>query len=195
MKSIANALCFASILVGSQLYAISEPYDSIKEVAYEPYFLENSWILLDKINSMDATVFIDVESPEGEAARFVGSYAPESVRVYSINSWSKNDYQFQTFLSNVIQEATTERIVPIRMTSDEASAALNLVSEVIYIACDEIDSVSEKIFNWVTHLSEGGVLAGNKWEWPQIELAVINAADELNLSLSIDGNYWFLSKQ
>lgn len=187
-------IALATILVCSALFAI-EPYDSVRLVSYEPYFFENSWILLNKVNSQGATVFIDVESPEGEAARFIAANTSDSTKVYNINSWEGNDYSFQKFLSNVAQESLSERVIPLRMNSKEAGTVTNLISEIVYIDSQDISSINDKILTWVTHLSEHGVIAGNKWEWPEVELAVVNAAVSLNLILSTDANFWFLQKE
>lgn len=196
MRKMPKALLFGAFLAAcTQLTALPEPYASIRGVAYEPYYLQDSWILLGKVNALDAAVFIDVESRSGEAARFIGANTAEEVNVYCINSWKENDHQFQTFLSNVIHEDAAERVIPIRMSSNEAAAALNLIADVIYIDCNDIDAIPEKIMDWVTHLSENGVIAGNRWEWPEVEYAVVNAVGSLNLTLSINGNYWFLQKE
>lgn len=194
MKRYRALLCLAAVLASGSFLSANEPYDSIRLVSYQPYFIEDGWILLDKVNAQGTTVFIDVESPEGAASRFIAANTSEAPTIYSIHSWSDNQHQFQKFLSNVIQENQTERIVPIRMSSSEAGACLNLVSEVVYIDCTDVASVNEKILAWVAHLSEHGLIAGNKWEWPEVDLAVVNAANELNLSLTVNGGYWFLKK-
>lgn len=196
MVQFAKMVFLAAIVVANaNLFAVSQPYQSIRQVPHEPYYLENSWILLNKVNAQSATVFIDVESPNGEAARFIAANASNELSVYSVNSWSEDEYQFQRFLSNVISENSTEKLIPIRMNSKEASNALNLVSELIYLDCNDISSINEKILTWVTHLSEHGAIAGNRWNWPDVELAVVNAAVGLNLTLTTNGNFWFLNKQ
>ncbi len=160
-----------------------------------PYYFENGYILLNKVNAQETTVFIDVESSEGMAARYISANTSESVKVFNINSWSESEHQYQKFLSNVIQENQGDRINSIRMSSREASNALNLVSELIYIDCENTDTVYEKILAWVSHLSQNGVIAGNRWEWHEVELAVVYAVVDLGLTLNIDGNFWFLKKQ
>lgn len=194
MKLFTKMIFFSTmVLGGTQLFAV-EPYQSIRHVAYEPYFLENSWILLDKVNSQSTGVFIDVGSPNGEAARYIAANSPAERAIYSINSWSYNDHKFQIFLSNVIQENLDTRIVPIRMNSNEAGEALNLESELIYLDCNNVTSINDKILTWVSHLTEHGIIAGNRWDWKDVELIVVKAAVDLNLTLTTNANYWFLKK-
>lgn len=193
MRQFFLNACLAAALAGGSLLYAAEPYDSIRLVSYEPYFFENSWILLNAVNSQNASVFIDVESSEGMAARFIAANTSE-VHVYNINTWNENEHQFQQFLSNVVEENTQESITPIRMSSREASNALNLISELIYIDSTQSEAVYDKILSWVTHLTQNGVIAGNHWEWHEVELAVVQAAGDLGLTLNIDGNFWFLRK-
>lgn len=195
MKNIIHAFFLAITLTGgASLVASPEPYAAIRSVSYEPYFFENSYILLNKVNAQSTTVFLDIESPDGMAARFIASNAPETVKVYNLNSWKDNEHDFQKFLSNVIHENNDTKIIPLRMSSKEGSGALNLISELIYIDCTEQAAITEKILSWVAHLSQNGVIAGNKWEWPEVQLAVVSAAGDLGLALSIESNFWFLSK-
>lgn len=195
MKSIAKLVCLvATFAAGMSLYA-TEPYDSIRLVSYEPYFFENGWILIDKVNSQNTTVFIDVESQSGEAARFVSTNTSDAVRVYQVNDWNHNAHGYQTFLSNVVHENQADKITPITLNSKDGSAVLNLISECIFLDCNSPETVYDKILAWSSHLSDHGIIAGNKWGWPEVELTVINAAVELNLALTINSNFWFLAKE
>lgn len=192
MKSLIKGLVFSTVLASAALINAAEPYDSIKVVPYEPYYIENGWILSNIAVAQGTTVFIDIDSPQGEVARFIASNTDSSVKVYSVNSWTE-ELSFQKFLSNVIHENLSERIIPLRMTSDEAERALDVVSEFIYIDCN-VNDITNKILGWVTHLSEHGIIAGNRWDLPSVELAVVNAAVELNLAIHLDQNFWYLKK-
>lgn len=193
MKSLLKFALFAAFLTSSAINA-NEPYDSTRPLSFEPYFVENGYILLDKVNSQETTVFIDVGSTNGGASRYIAANTNDTVKVYNINPWDQNDHSYQKFLSNVKQENQNDKIVPIRMSSQEASAALNLVSEFIFIESSDTKVVYENILAWVSHLSEHGIIGGNRWEWTSVELPVVKAASELNLVLSTNGTYWFLKK-
>ncbi len=191
-KILTIALAFSALFAPS--LEANEPYDSVRNVAYEPYFFEDGYILLEKVTAQGTTVFIDVGSTNGAAARYVAANTDGSTRIYSIHPWTGDEYGFQKFLSNVKQENQNEKIIPIRMSSHEAGAALNLVSEVIFIDSTNADKVYETILAWVSHLSEHGIISGNHWERLSVDLAVVKAAAELNLALSTNGTYWFLRK-
>jgi len=169
-----------------------EPYVSIKPLSYEPSYIQNASVLSDKAQTLGTTTFIDVESFNGAAARYMATATDSSVKIYNINSWCE-ELSFQQFLSNVSVEGNSERIIPIRMSSDEAEGTLNVTSEFIYIDCNG-SGIQGKIQGWAMHLTGQGVIGGNRWDRPYVELAVVNAAVELNLTISIDQNFWFLSR-
>lgn len=175
----------------ASLYA-TEPYDSVRLLTQEPYFFENGYILLDKVNTTGTTLFIDVDSPKGEASRFIASYNT-AVTVLAVNSWYEES-AYHRFLSNVRQEGTDGRITPLRMCSSEASNALDVQAGVIFLDSSRSETLYEKIPMWLTQLGENGVIAGNHWQSNSVEVAVVNAAAQLNLILSINGNYWFLTR-
>jgi hypothetical protein len=194
MKNFIFGLIVSTVLSSaSSLYADAEPYASINQLPYEPYYIENAWILSNKVANQGTTNFIDVGSVAGEAARFIAWSTDGSVKIYNINTW-KEEQSFQRFLSNVAQENSSEKIIPLRMTSDEAELALNVNSEFIFIECSVEKDVAKKIIGWVTHLTENGIIGGNRWGQPSVELAVITTAVELNLTLQVDQNFWFLKR-
>lgn len=194
-KLLKHLFLAAALLSGTYLTADEpEPYASVRNISYEPYFLENNYILSQIVDFHATTNFIDVASNEGAAARSVAAYNPSTAKVYSINAWGENPHDFHKFLSNVKQENQAEKIIPIRMTSSEACLALNVLAEVIFIECSSQDHILENILRWESHLTENGAIVGNHWEWSEVELAVSKAATLNNLSLSTNGNYWILSK-
>lgn len=192
MKILIHYLPILSLFLATSLLS-NEPYDSIKNVVYEPYFIQDGYILLDKVNTQNTTVFIDVQSTNGAASRYVALNTPETVKVVCVNPW-ENDYAFQKFLSNVKQENQNEKIIPLRMNSDNASSAINLLSELIFIDGSTNDSLYEAILGWVSNLTDQGVICGSHWELSSVKLAVVQVAANLNLSLTINGTYWFLKK-
>ena len=64
----------------------------------------------------------------GGVARYLAgqeSRLPSLQQIYSVNMWQSNDPSqkqlFRRFLSNIIEENTTQLITPIRMGSQEAA--------------------------------------------------------------------------
>lgn len=191
MKKILGNLL---LLAGSLTFALEavEPYDSIRMVPYEPFFLSDSYILLNKIFNSGSTTVIDVGSEKGGVARYLAANTDSSIGIYQIGEWNENEYAFQKNLSNIIHENLTERIVPLRMASEEASAALNLNADFIFINSSNADNVYSEIISWYSHLTPNGIIAGNNWEWSSVELEVVKAASDLNMAFNFDGPYWFL---
>lgn len=76
MKKFACVIGLISAFICSYAGTLTaaEPYDSLRQVSYEPYFFENSWILLNKVTAQSTKVFVDVDSPNGMAARVIMTF-------------------------------------------------------------------------------------------------------------------------
>lgn len=200
MSACFKQLGLATLLLCSGSYtglSATEPYDLIRRLPEEPYVLENGYILLEKVNSTNTALFLDVDSPHGEAARYIAANTVVSnnvgVTIFSVNNWHEEG-SYHRFLSNVRQEGLDDRITALRMSSAEASNALDVQAGVIFIDCSHSEQLHDKILMWMTQLEENGVIAGNHWQSTSVELAVVHAATQLNLMLSVDQNYWFLTR-
>jgi hypothetical protein len=199
MKLVKLALISAFLLTSWQIPAEeSEPYVSVHNLPFKPYFIEDGYWLLDLITRHEAPVFIDVGSAEGGAARFVAQNVPDGLKIYCVNDWLNPDpnakLQFQRFLSNVKQEQTSHLITPIRMNSQEAAAGLNVAANVIYLNSNDEDRVYNDILVWSTHLTPNGTICGNNWSDVSIQIGVTRAASALDLSLHTNNNSWFLER-
>jgi hypothetical protein len=137
-------------------------------------------------------VFVDVNSENGAAARFIAANAPAGTVVYNFSSWHGLG-EYQQFLSNVIQENSTS-IIPIRMSSEEAANGLNVVADLIYLNASDPFALGQDISFWAMHLSDVGSISGDNWNIPEIALAVAQAAQNLGLTISMAGTFWTLSQ-
>src|SRR5438128_2515324 len=107
MKVLKQAFFGALLLCNFSLSADDpEPYVSIHNLSYVPYYVENGYLLMDRINTHSASIVIDVDSENGGGARLVGQNTPDSVQIYSVSMWTSSEHAFQRFLSNVKQENT-----------------------------------------------------------------------------------------
>lgn len=193
MRLFFKQLSLAAALLLTSSLSAAQPYDSLRALPDQPYFLENGYVLSGKVSSLTTPlIFVDVGSPNGEAARFIAANNP-SVSVFAISPWSAEG-QFHQFLSDVRQENVTSNITVLRMTSAEASNALDLSAGIIYLDCSDSTTVHNNILMWLTQLGDNGVIAGNHWSSILVEQAVIQAAADLNLVLSTNANYWFLTR-
>lgn len=196
MRSFFKSSVLAAMLLSLELSA-AEPYDSLRTLPHESYSLENGYILLDKVQSTTPLFFVDVGSSKGEAARFIATNyvdtsSAEGLTVFAIHSWNRG--QYHQFLSDVLHEQLEGRINVLRMSSAEASGALDINAGVIFLDSSNSDTLHDNILLWLTQLADNGVIAGNHWQSSSVAVAVVNAAAQLNLILSNNGNYWFLTR-
>lgn len=191
---------------GRKSSSMPEPYCSIRDLPFDPQGWFNNGTPMEAwLQAIQPRSVIEVGSWLGSSTRFIAARLPAGAKLYAVDTWlgSKNEelHQqdprlpslFQLFLSNVKQAGLTEVIVPIRMESIEASKALNIKADLIYIdASHDTESVYNDIMAWLPHLNPGGVLCGDDWLWPSVRTAVMQAATFLNCSVTSEGNFWAL---
>lgn len=189
------------ILAVQSLSALPEPYESVRTIPGTPYFVQDSYIYYDLINTHNAAVIVDVESQDGGVARLIAQQSeslPSLNRIYSVSAWTDcatHKRQFQRFLSNVKQENSAEKIIPIRMNSQEAALSLNITADFISIVGgNDANIIYKDILAWYQHLAPNGVLCGNNWYDNSVELGVTKAADALELTLHVNNNVWYFVK-
>lgn len=183
----------------SQLTALSQPYDSINTLPIIYYYVPDGYILSSLATNNSSQVIVDVESTDGGVARYLAQQnIPSVTTIYSVSLWPAGDPpeydRYQRFLSNVIQEGTTEVIVPLRMSSAEAASALNINADLIYFGSFDSNTLYAEITQWIANLSDTGVLCGNNWNENAIKVAVVKAANDYNLNLGLADNVWYLKK-
>lgn len=202
-KYFGKILISSVVLACASAYAdIPEPYESVDHLPPTPYFVQDSYIYYNLANTHNCEVIIDVESQDGGVARYLAQQAnnlPSLRRIYSVNMWQSNDrsqkHLFQRFLSNVAQEETSELIIPIRMNSHEASESLSLKADFIsLVGANDQQTIYNDILGWFPHLSDGGVICGNNWYEPSVQIGVTKAAMMLDVSVRIDSNVWYFVK-
>ena len=202
MKYLKNLFLAGFLLANLSAYAAPEPYASVRDLPFTPYFVQDGYVFYSLIESHNAAVIVDVESQDGSVARFVAQLAnnlPSLSAIYSISAWPETDpvqrRPYQRFLSNVKHETTTELITPIRMNSLEAAMSLNIKADFIsLVGANDQDRIYKDILAWYPHLSDNGVICGNNWYENAVELGVTKAATSLDLNLKISGNVWYFEK-
>lgn len=190
----------------SSIFAeMPEPYASIKQLPFDPH----GWFInakpLDAIlEQRKPKIVIEIGSWMGCSTRFIADKLPEGGKLYAIDTWAGSPgeevhmsdprlpYLYQQFLSNVIHAGLTNVIIPIRMNSVEASKALNIKADLIYLdGAHDTSSVIADILSWYPHLAEDGLLCGDDWGWPSVQAAVIQCSSKLNKKVVAVGNFWF----
>jgi hypothetical protein len=202
-KHFRTLFAASALLMSSSLYSIAiQPYASIENLPQTPYYVQDGYTFYSLISTNKSAVVIDVESQDGGVARFIAQEAanlPSVMQIYSVNIWQSPDISqkqiFQRFLSNVIQEMTTQMITPIRMSSLEASQSLNIAADFIsVVGSNDSIRIYNDIMAWVPHLTTNGIICGNNWVYPSVQVGVTKAAASLNLTLNVNGNVWYFQK-
>ena len=193
-------------VIGLSLWGdMPEPYSSIKSLPFDGHgWFGNEEPLLALMTNRAPRVAIEVGSWLGCSTRFIASHLPEGGKLYAVDTWRGSPGEvvhmedprlpnlYQLFLSNVKHAGLTEVIVPMRMRSLEASRALAIQADLIYLdASHETENVYQDIIAWHPHLSPGGVLCGDDWSWPSVRKGVNKAADELKCQVLTAQNFWW----
>ncbi len=202
-KCFGKIFMSGAILAGASLYAdIPQPYSSIHNLPQTPYFVQDGYIYYNFVNTNNVAVVIDVESQDGGVARYLAQQAnnlPSLKQIYSVNIWQSNDRSqkqlFRRFLSNVKQENTTQLIIPVRMSSNEAAESLNVKADLIsLVGANDQQIIYNDILIWYPHLSDTGVMCGNNWYEPSVQVGVTKAAMTLDVSVQVNDTMWYFVK-
>jgi hypothetical protein len=146
----------------------------------------------------------------GLSTRHLATLLPPGGVVYAVDHWKgssenqkgelawtpKLPYLYEQFLSNVIHENLTERIIPVRMDSLEASRYLKDVRpDLIYIdASHDYVSVYADIAAWYPLIKERGFICGDDYldgEGLTIKQAVDQFALDHGLTVRNVGSFWY----
>ena len=203
IKYVKKLFSIGMLLTSFSLFGdLPQPYASVNTLPQTPYFVLDGYVFYSLINNYQSSVIVDVESQDGGVARFIAQQAenlPSISQIYSVSGWRSADtsqkHLYQRFLSNVIQENTTQLITPIRMSSQEGAEALNVVADFIsLVGSNDEKGIFTDILAWYPHLSSQGILCGNNWHETSVQIGVTRAAAALDLSLQIDDNVWYFVK-
>nr|NGX27371.1 hypothetical protein [Chlamydiota bacterium] len=104
---------------------------------------------------------------------------------------------YHLFLSNIREAGIADRVIPLRMTTDEAVQAIrqDIRADLIYVdTARDTSRVYSDIMNWFPLLKEDGVLCGTEWREPAVRAAVQRAAAEHGKKIESDrkGFFWAL---
>jgi predicted O-methyltransferase YrrM len=164
------------------------------------------WIIKDK----SPKIIVELGSWLGLSARFMADLLPEDGRLYAIDIWlalnprsayaknaawaSKLPALYQQFLSNLKHCNLTKKVIPVRMTTQEAANALNVIPDLIYVdASHEEEDVYADILSWYPKLSKTGIMCGDDYatDHPGVIAATRKAAKELDVKLCNDKRFWW----
>lgn len=204
MKKLIAVLLF---FFGSLSADMPEPYNSLVDLPFDGqgWFI-NAEELGDIIRQYNPKTVIEIGSWLGCSTRFIAENIADGGIVYAVDTWlgSPNEPEhmrnpklkqlYQQFLSNVKHAGLTDKIIPVRMDSIEASKALNVKADLIYIdGAHDTLSVYNDVIAWYPHLNKGGAICGDDWGWASVQAGVKMAAAKLNRKVQgHQGCWWFV---
>jgi predicted O-methyltransferase YrrM len=178
-----------------------EPYRSIKNLPMDEHgWFFNGPFIKDLILSRKIHTIIEIGSWLGLSTRFMARLLPHDGKIYAVDTWQGSiEHQsdprlatlYQTFLSNVKHAELTDIIIPFRMSSLEASKALNIQADMIYIdGSHEEEDVYDDIMAWAPHLNPKGVICGDDWNVEGVRNAVSQCAITLKKEIRYFDMFW-----
>ena len=192
------------------------PYDSIEVLPYNPqgWYINGpsmEWL----IRRGNVKIIIEVGSWLGLSTRHLAKTIPEDGIVYAVDHWKGSPNEdnssfdipnlYRQFLSNVIHENLTHKIVPVRMSSLEASQTLKVKPDLIYLdATHDFTNVMLDLIIWFPLVKGHGTMCGDDYFWADdpskgggpVKRAVDTFARENNLTVRHDGKWmWYLEEK
>jgi len=193
-------------------FSLPPPYDSVELRPFDPQgWYVNGGQMEQLFSIYQPQVVIEVGCWAGASTRHIASLLPEGGILYAVDHWNGSEehqagepfwnpvlpHLYEQFLSNVIHANLTDKIVPVRMSSVDASLYLaDVRADLIYIdASHDYQSVLNDLHVWYPRLSEHGVLCGDDWGYPDICRAVFEFANKHGLQVHNPGaTLWHLTK-
>ena len=160
------------------------------------------------ISEFNVKTAVEVGSWLGQSSRHIAAALPPEGVLYCVDHWRAAPgttseppghvaipSAYHQFLANVANAELSNRIVPVRMESLEAAAALEVELDLAYIDADHNAlPVFVDVMAWYHKLSEGGVICGDDWSFTTVKQGVSIAANLLKKSVSVEGVFWWFER-
>lgn len=176
----------------------SNPYEGVELLPYNSQgWYGNATAIEELFTKYQPEVVIEVGCWIGSSTIHMGSLLPEKGIIYAVDHWLGSEehqpgeaywqpvlpYLYQQFLSNIIHAQLTDKIIPLRMSSLEASQQLvNVQADFIYLdASHDFESVYADLNAWYPLVKDSGILGGDDWGHPDVCQAVEKFAQEQNM--------------
>lgn len=146
--------------------------DSIREIAsgVQGWLTEDEGALLYRLaaNCSCNGVIVEIGSWKGKSTIWLahGSKAGANVSVYAVDPHTGSQehgpdvWTFNEFKANIAKAGVEDVVVPVLMTSEEASRDWKQKIELLFIDGDhQYESVEKDFLLWFPHLNDGGIVA------------------------------------
>lgn len=203
-------LLAAALLLGQE--NLPPPYNTAEILP----FLDHGWYANKTqiewlIKKHNIKTIIEVGSWLGTSTRHMAACIPEDGIVYAVDHWKGSvenqpgqwaslpgvemEKLYDYFLSNAVQSGLAHKIVPVRMESLQAAAALNIRADLVYIdAAHDEESVYNDLIAWCPHVKPNGIFCGDDWTSSGVRKAVISFAQMNGFRFKAKGNFWMLNQ-
>lgn len=118
-------------------------------------------------------IIVELGSWLGVSGAFMASVS--DAQIYCVDTWQGDagvcadlegqkrlPHAYQQFLSNMVHAGLRDRVTPVRMTTVEAAAALDVWPDLIYLdAAHDEASVRADLEAWAPYVMPGGVICGD----------------------------------
>ena len=161
---------------------------------------------LDKLFSkIKPKVVIELGSFLGLSTSYMGKKLKDEGKIYAIDHWMGSiEHQgrpdvdhllpslFEQFLSNMVHQNLQGTVLPLKMTTVEASSLFHSgQADLIYVdASHDEESVYLDLTLYYPLLRKGGYLCGDDWSWASVRKAVERFAKDKRLRVHGDANFW-----
>jgi len=184
-----------------------EPFLSASDLLFdssgwvEPYAFN---ILEQFIDENHVKTVIDIGAWLGLSTHCLAFMLPDDGKVYAVDLWSSEKecerdcrapFAYDYFLSNMKHMGVANKVIPVRMSSLEASQLLEIEADLIYLDTSrDAYEMYQDIMAWYPRLSPGGMICGILGEKEVCRETLQSVASELNLSYSEHHNFWYLNR-
>lgn len=175
---------------------------------YRPFVAPSTAIAIwDKIFAEHTIkTIIEVGSWLGSSTRWFAERLPKDGYIISVDTWKGSEEHqagmshhhpqmsvlYQQFLSNNLHKGLADQIIPVRMDSLEAAAAIKIVPDLFFLdaAHDEMN-VYNDLCAWVPKIKNHALICGDDWAiFEGVRKAVTRYAVENNFEIMHVDNFW-----
>ena len=181
---------------------------------------DNETGLAKVISKINPKICVEIGSWLGLSTTYIAARLSDDSILYAVDTWLgslehnqswREDTQkrlptlYQQFLSNIIHSGFHNRIFPLRMSSVEASLALNEENiDMVYIDGSHFEEdVYNDFISWWPKIGNTGMLCGDDWRWGSdlrpgdkwVPGGVRRAMQKLGIAskhLHVEGNFWWI---
>ncbi len=149
----------------------------------------------------DIKLVAELGSFYGATTIEIANLLPKDGKIYAIDKWDvftdiigHEEWigdSYQGFLSNIIHKKLTHKVIPVKQRINCAAYILDKKFDLIYVdASQQEEEVYLDIITWHAKLNKNGIMCGNGWNEKGVNKSVNRFANEHNLEIVTNNNFW-----